>query len=227
MQHSTRSMPPRTRPIPDSMTAILSGAGLVAVRERTYTGGLRHVRTCRHPGVGVHVGRWRGHLPRLDRGQRHPRADRRGEAASTDAVGNASVWLHDRSGCCHEETPIYLAVWQRGHIVWTVRASGPRIHTAPTLSLVRSIEREVCRLDGFTTFATGLDHPEGAAWGPDGRIYAGGEAGQIYAIGLDGSVERGRRHRRIPVRRDGRRRRRGLRLRHGAGRDRACGPAAS
>ena len=44
-------------------------------------------------------------------------------------------------------------------------------------------------LDGFATLATGLDHPEGAAWGPDGRIYAGGEAGQIYAIGLDGSVE--------------------------------------
>ena len=62
---------------------------------------------------------------------------------STDAVGNTSVWLHPVSGCCHEETPIYLAVWQRGRIVWTVRASGPRISTAPTLSLVRSIEREV------------------------------------------------------------------------------------
>jgi gluconolactonase len=44
-------------------------------------------------------------------------------------------------------------------------------------------------LDGFTTLATGLDHPEGAAWGPDGRIYAGGEAGQVYAIGLDASIE--------------------------------------
>jgi len=44
-------------------------------------------------------------------------------------------------------------------------------------------------LDGFTTLASGLDHPEGAAWGPDGRLYAGGEGGQIYAIGLDGSVE--------------------------------------
>ena len=44
-------------------------------------------------------------------------------------------------------------------------------------------------LTGFTTLATGLDHPEGAAWGPDGRLYAGGEAGQIYAIDLDGSVE--------------------------------------
>ncbi len=44
-------------------------------------------------------------------------------------------------------------------------------------------------LDGFTILATGLDHPEGAAWGPDGRIYAGGEAGQIYAIDLDGSTD--------------------------------------
>ena len=42
------------------------------------------------------------------------------------------------------------------------------------------------RLD---TIATGLDHPEGVAWGPDGRVYAGGEAGQVYAISLDGAVE--------------------------------------
>jgi gluconolactonase len=38
--------------------------------------------------------------------------------------------------------------------------------------------------------AGGLDHPEGVAWGPDGHVYAGGEAGQIYRIGLDGSTER-------------------------------------
>lgn len=30
--------------------------------------------------------------------------------------------------------------------------------------------------------ADGLDHPEGVAWGPDGRLWAGGEAGQVYAI---------------------------------------------
>ena len=44
-------------------------------------------------------------------------------------------------------------------------------------------------LDRFVVFAEGLDHPEGVAWGPDGRIYAGGEAGQIYAIDGDGTVE--------------------------------------
>lgn len=38
----------------------------------------------------------------------------------------------------------------------------------------------------FASLAEGLDHPEGLAWGPEGRIYAGGEAGQIYAITLDG-----------------------------------------
>jgi gluconolactonase len=44
-------------------------------------------------------------------------------------------------------------------------------------------------LDRLQTIATGLDHPEGVAWGPDGRIYAGGEAGQVYAIEAGGTVE--------------------------------------
>jgi sugar lactone lactonase YvrE len=45
-------------------------------------------------------------------------------------------------------------------------------------------------LDRFRVLAGGLDHPEGVCWDPvSGRIYAGGEAGQIYAVGLDGSVE--------------------------------------
>jgi len=44
-------------------------------------------------------------------------------------------------------------------------------------------------LDALHELATGLDHPEGIAWGPDGRVYAGGEAGQIYAISLEGTLE--------------------------------------
>jgi hypothetical protein len=41
----------------------------------------------------------------------------------------------------------------------------------------------------FTTLAEGLDHPEGATVGPDGTVYAGGEAGQIYRIAPDGTPE--------------------------------------
>jgi gluconolactonase len=41
----------------------------------------------------------------------------------------------------------------------------------------------------FSPLASGLDHPEGVAYGPDGNVYAGGEAGQIYRISLDGRCE--------------------------------------
>jgi len=125
------------------MTAILSGAGLVAVRERTYTGAfgtfarvvIRAWVFTSRDGAGSFYDWIRVNATHELIGEAKP--------LSTDVVGDASVWLHPVSGCCHEETPIYLAVWQRERIVWTVRASGPRIHTAPTLSLVRSIEREV------------------------------------------------------------------------------------
>jgi gluconolactonase len=39
-------------------------------------------------------------------------------------------------------------------------------------------------LSQLRTLATGLDHPEGVALGPDGMLYAGGEAGQVYRIDL-------------------------------------------
>jgi gluconolactonase len=38
------------------------------------------------------------------------------------------------------------------------------------------------RLAELTTAAAGLDHPEAVALGPDGMLYAGGEAGQVYRI---------------------------------------------
>jgi gluconolactonase len=44
-------------------------------------------------------------------------------------------------------------------------------------------------LDAFETLAEGLDHPEGIAAGPDGKLYAGGEAGQIYRIAEGGAVQ--------------------------------------
>ncbi|MEA2551672.1 MAG: hypothetical protein QOE25_1441, partial [Actinomycetota bacterium] len=42
----------------------------------------------------------------------------------------------------------------------------------------------------FQEFAEGLNHPEGVCWNPfDGRVYAGGEGGEIYAVTLEGEVE--------------------------------------
>jgi gluconolactonase len=40
-------------------------------------------------------------------------------------------------------------------------------------------------IDNFAPFVEGLDHPEGVACGPDGYVYAGGEAGQIYRVSLE------------------------------------------
>ena len=37
----------------------------------------------------------------------------------------------------------------------------------------------------LSTVVDGLDHPEGIAWGPDGCVYAGGEAGQLYRIDIE------------------------------------------
>ncbi|HET8522828.1 MAG TPA: SMP-30/gluconolactonase/LRE family protein [Thermomicrobiales bacterium] len=44
-------------------------------------------------------------------------------------------------------------------------------------------------IDDFAPFVDGLDHPEGVAAGPDGEIYAGGEAGQIYRVQFDGAFD--------------------------------------
>lgn len=43
-------------------------------------------------------------------------------------------------------------------------------------------------LRGAESFVEGLDHPEGVAFGPDGKIYAGGEAGQVYRIDYNSRV---------------------------------------
>ena len=45
-------------------------------------------------------------------------------------------------------------------------------------------------LDRFEVLADGLNHPEGVAWSPfEGRLYAGGEGGEVYRVSLDGEVE--------------------------------------
>ena len=43
-------------------------------------------------------------------------------------------------------------------------------------------------LEQVRSYAVGLDHPEGVTVDADGRLYAGGEAGQVYRVDPDGSV---------------------------------------
>lgn len=43
-------------------------------------------------------------------------------------------------------------------------------------------------LSNTTVFAEGLDHPECVACHPDGTVWAGGEAGQVYRISADGKT---------------------------------------
>jgi gluconolactonase len=47
----------------------------------------------------------------------------------------------------------------------------------------------VASLADLRVIATGLDHPEGVATGPDGTLWAGGEAGQVYR--LDEAAQQG------------------------------------
>jgi sugar lactone lactonase YvrE len=43
-------------------------------------------------------------------------------------------------------------------------------------------------LDDMEMFGSGLDHSEGICLAPDGNLYVGGEAGQLYRVDPDGAV---------------------------------------
>lgn len=51
------------------------------------------------------------------------------------------------------------------------------------------MRRPIIDLRSFTTWADRLDHPECVAVGPDGRLYAGGEAGQVYRLDPEGPIQ--------------------------------------
>jgi gluconolactonase len=56
-------------------------------------------------------------------------------------------------------------------------------------SAALAVRRSDVELSAFEVLTDELDHPEGVAWGPDGRVWAGGEDGQIYAVTLNGVVD--------------------------------------
>ena len=126
---------------PDTMSAALQQAGFVGGVERTLTG--RRAVFSRvvvrgwvfsSPEGATSFVSWLGaNAPDLIGQEKELHA-----SLPSDTV----LLLHSPTGCCHEEVPIYLAIWQRGPVVWTIRASGATIHTAPVLALVRSTQKE-------------------------------------------------------------------------------------
>jgi sugar lactone lactonase YvrE len=48
--------------------------------------------------------------------------------------------------------------------------------------------RAAVALEDMETFGSGLDHSEGICLAPDGNLYVGGEAGQLYQVNDDGAV---------------------------------------
>lgn len=53
------------------------------------------------------------------------------------------------------------------------------------MTSVAAMAQDSVGLDKLEMFAEGLDHPEGIAITPDGRMFVGGEGGQIYLIEQD------------------------------------------
>jgi hypothetical protein len=124
---------------PQAMLATGNAAGLVGVREQVYTGG-------RGSYSRVVVRAWEF---QTSDGATQFLAWIDGNATDS-VIGKAKpvasvpgFYVHQPSGCCHEETPVYLAAWHEDDVVWTVVASGPRIQTPPVEQLVQQIKREV------------------------------------------------------------------------------------
>jgi hypothetical protein len=123
---------------PQAMQTTLNDAGLVGVRERVYTGGrgsysrvvVRAWEFTSANGAGTFHDWLVTNATHSVIGEAKP-------------VGGTGVFVHEPSGCCHEETPVYLSAWQKGDVVWTVVASGPRIQTPPVVQLVKRIEQAV------------------------------------------------------------------------------------
>ena len=64
-----------------------------------------------------------------------------------------------------------------------------RLHARPARCVMGTMPEPEVPIERFEVFATGLDHPECIAFDRGGRLWAGGEAGQIYLMDSAGKVE--------------------------------------
>ena len=114
-----------------------------------------------------------------------------------EAPGGGTVSVHEPDPCCHNDSRIFLAVWADGPRVITLEIAGQAAQASdvaePASKLDAAGVMTRIELASFGTVATGLDHPEGVTVGPDGLLYAGGEAGQVYRIGAGGKSRSSRR----------------------------------
>jgi hypothetical protein len=128
---------------PDDVRDLLASDGFVGAWERVYSGRVgAFARVVVRAWAFHDAGGAEAYATWLD----HNPAEWIGDAHAIDVgslPSSVHVVMHDVTGCCHEETPIYLASWRNDVVVWTVRASGPRIRTGPVLQLVSDIEGKV------------------------------------------------------------------------------------
>jgi hypothetical protein len=132
---------------PAAIRQVLTGAGFVAGGDRTLTGGrgvfsrvvLREWLFAGEAGATGFRSWITDHGDQLigeTEGLEVPAGIDAGLPTDLD------VQVHHPTGCCHEEVPIYLATWRDGTTVWTLRASGARIRTAPVFALLDDITKE-------------------------------------------------------------------------------------
>jgi hypothetical protein len=56
---------------------------------------------------------------------------------------DAVFLVHHPDACCHLETPIYFAAWQRGDLVLSLQATGRKAKAEPLVPLIAAYDREV------------------------------------------------------------------------------------
>ena len=87
------------------------------------------------PGASTYLGWLRGHASELI-GDAEP-------VAAPRLPDGVLFVRHLATGCCHEEVPVYLAAWQRGPLVLSVKASGRAADVSVVAAIVRSVDRRV------------------------------------------------------------------------------------
>ena len=128
---------------PEDLATLLTEAGFRAGAERIFTARrgpfsrveARSLAFGSSAGAGTYLSWLRGHASELI-GQTEP------VSASRLPAGVLFV-RHLATGCCHEEVPVYLAAWQRGPLVLSVKASGRAADVSPVAAIVRTIDRDV------------------------------------------------------------------------------------